>query len=566
MLLARRLRESRFAGRSVILVDDAVMVTLAFTESPTIATTEFLTLPFSTTSMFTPYAAGVVPPELFKGREAELEEVLSAQGGSFVYGGRQVGKSALLRRAAHSVKHAGDPDQVAVFFDTRGAGIGLYRPNKDLWLLLVRELLEAGVVDRTSAAAGGDAFTNHVTAWLRASPRRRLWILLDECDDLLEVDAADAFPIVERLRALTAGSDRRFKVVFAGLHKVQRFERQHLQPMANLAARPINVGPLAPEAAMDLLRAPLNAMGYDIEDRALWRLLSYTNYQAGLIQLVGDALLRGLTGTDRPGALPETVTWAHADRLTRDKELIDQLRERFLLTLDLNLRFACIAYWVAYGNYMNGVEHAYTPAELFREVREWWPEGFADAREAMFEGTLEEMVRLGILIRTPDGHAFRMRNVNVMKILGTPEEIEADLQDIAASQPTSIFRPERFRRFLVGGLAPLSEHELSLVVGEGPRAVLLGGSDALCLDAAAELIEAAFADRDDVIVARVDAADLLDGIRMDVGRTVLLTDARAMSQPRAAELAAAVAARFEQLGKKAPQHAAGGHPARPPRT
>jgi hypothetical protein len=546
-LLAERLRDSRFAGRDVIVIDDAVMVTLAFTPSPTIATTESLTLPFSSTTMFTPYAGGVVPPELFKGRHVELAAVLDAQGSSFVYGGRQVGKSALLRRAAHVVNDAGDPDRVAVFLDTRGAGIGMYRPNDDLWQLLLRELREFRVVEKTSANAGGVAFSQHVTGWLRASPKRRLWILLDECDELLEGDATAEFPVVERLRALTADTDRRFKVVFAGLHQVQRFERQHLQPMANLTARPINIGPLAPAAAIELLCAPVHAMGYDIEDRALWRLLSYTNYQAGLIQLLGDALLRDLTGASHPGELPGTVSWDRADRLTRAKELTDQIRERFLLTLDLDLRFACIAYWVAYGNYQDGVERAYTPAELLREVREWWPAGFADVREAMFEGTLDEMVQLGVLIRTPAGRAYRMRNVNVMKILGTAQEIDSSLQEIATRAPSSAFRPERFRRFVAGGLAPLSERELSVIVDDSPRAVLLGGSDALCLDAAGALIEAAFADRPDVAVVRVAPADLLDGIRMDAGRTVLLADARTMTSAQAAALAEAATASCEKL-------------------
>jgi hypothetical protein len=159
----------------------------------------------------------------------------------------------------------------------------------------LEELQRVGVVtDRSSKTARGEATVTHVRNWLDADASRRLLVLLDECDDLLDADARRDFPIIERLRALMNLTDRRFKVVLAGLHQVQRFERQRNVPLAHFAQQPVNVGPLEPPDAVELLRIPLSALGYELNEAAMWHLLSETNYQAGMIQVFGQALLREL--------------------------------------------------------------------------------------------------------------------------------------------------------------------------------------------------------------------------------------------------------------------------------
>ena len=56
-----------------------------------------LALPFTSDNPYTPFNAGRVPREMFYGRKAELAQILDPDGPTFVFGGRQLGKSALLR-------------------------------------------------------------------------------------------------------------------------------------------------------------------------------------------------------------------------------------------------------------------------------------------------------------------------------------------------------------------------------------------------------------------------------------------------------------------------------------
>ena len=85
--------------RSVVIVDTSLLVYLGATGGQSFESTMRLTLPFSAVSPYLPGVAGLVPTEMFYGRDDEVRALLSPHGSSFVYGGRQLGKSALLRAA-----------------------------------------------------------------------------------------------------------------------------------------------------------------------------------------------------------------------------------------------------------------------------------------------------------------------------------------------------------------------------------------------------------------------------------------------------------------------------------
>ena len=55
-------------------------------------------------------------------------------------------------------------------------------------------------------------------------------MLLDEADLFLESDAREVFGHVSKLKGLMDKTNRRFKVVFAGLHNVQRATRVSNNP------------------------------------------------------------------------------------------------------------------------------------------------------------------------------------------------------------------------------------------------------------------------------------------------------------------------------------------------
>ena len=83
------------------------------------------TLPFSAVE---PYVttSGLVPPELFYGREHEQRSIMDRHGTCFIYGGRQLGKTALLRRVERDF-HNPRSRHLAKWIDLKVGGIGSAR-------------------------------------------------------------------------------------------------------------------------------------------------------------------------------------------------------------------------------------------------------------------------------------------------------------------------------------------------------------------------------------------------------------------------------------------------------
>ena len=71
--------------------------------------------------------------------------------------------------------------------------------------------------------------------------------------------------MVEGLRALMQNTQSRFKVVFTGLHDVQRFNNIANQPLAHFGQN-LLVGPLEAGPARQLVREPLETLGYRFDD------------------------------------------------------------------------------------------------------------------------------------------------------------------------------------------------------------------------------------------------------------------------------------------------------------
>ena len=98
LMLRRQTRYDGGKGFSPVVIDEPVIAWLSTRPEPGWRFTQRVTLPFTTINPYTPFAAGEVPDEVFVGRETERQAIEDPTGSMFVYGGRQLGKSALLRR------------------------------------------------------------------------------------------------------------------------------------------------------------------------------------------------------------------------------------------------------------------------------------------------------------------------------------------------------------------------------------------------------------------------------------------------------------------------------------
>ena len=288
-----------------------------------------------------------------------------------------------------------------------------------------------------------EQIARRVREMLEQDRRLRVLVLLDEADCFLDQDAAQQFRNVVELKRLMEGSDRRFKIVFAGLHNVQRFQGIPNQPFAHLGT-PLQVGPLDPLAARELVKRPLEVMGYRFADDALvLRILSYTNYHPGLIQLFCSKLLENLH-KQSPNGLPRyEITADIVHSVYADESVRRDISERFNWTLQLDPRYEAIAWTIIADQYdeRDSFSRLYSEQNLYERVRGNWPAGFQCLPAERFRGLLDEMCGLGILVRTGDG--YRLRSPNLVHLVGTEEEILLWLSETlreAGTQPGVLCR------------------------------------------------------------------------------------------------------------------------------
>lgn len=433
--------------RLFLVVDESLMLFIASRQARRLSALFRCTLPFSAAH---PYSttSGLVPPELFYGRERERQAVMDQSGTCFIYGGRQLGKTALLRRVERDFNRSRET-HVAKWIDLKVNEIGYARDARDIWPLLQRELRplfgdekrrELDPDDRRQV----ERFLSWIQRWLDAQAGRRLILLLDEADEFLVQDAQSDFRESARLKGLMDDTERRFKVVFAGLHNVLRTTRQANHPLAHLGD-PIRVGAMLSNGewkhAHALVQEPLRAVGCGFErDDLGTRILAQTNYYPSLIQLYGAELVRRLRDSTKD--FPYKITDADIDGAYASIDLRSAIRERFLLTLQLDQRYEVIAYALAFelhgGNDLNvGLERR----QIMVAAKDWWQEGF-ELRDVEFDMLLHEMEGLGVL-RHVEPDRYTLRNPNILLLLGGREEIDEALSK-ERTAPT-VYEPASFR-------------------------------------------------------------------------------------------------------------------------
>ncbi len=425
----------RKRGRKFIVIDDTLMFFLCGERGARLPVLFDCTLPFTFLEPYTPHAAGLVPPEMFYGRERERESIIDPMGSCLIYGGRQLGKTVLLRYVERNF-NVPNEQRIARFLDIKE--IGRKQPIDDIWLILVSELEKLQILDASQRNPLHPRSLEQIKSWLEVDNQRRILLLLDEADNFLEADSKEDFPRCDELRRLMLETNRRFKVVFAGLHNVLRTTRQANHPLAHFG-KPICIGPLLNNGEMRAARAlverPLASLGYRFKSPdPITRILSQTNYYPSLIQLYCDQLLKHITNPDATTFEPQTtppyvITSRHVEEAYQSQDLRQAIRDRFKLTLGLDKRYEVIAYSIAYGSLdsTKGMVDGSSVSWIRDEIRYWWSEGFS-GRSSVDEirALLEEMVGLGILRVTNEGY-FTLRSPNVALLMGTPEEIQEEL-------------------------------------------------------------------------------------------------------------------------------------------
>lgn len=486
-----------------VTIDETLVLHLATLPGGTLRALFECTLPFTCVEPFFT-APGLVPPESFFGRESERRAIMDRYGTCFVYGGRQLGKTALLH-ACESAFHDPDSNRLALYVDLKVHDIGIAHGADHIWQVLWPLLSNLDVIAEGSMPRSKDGLVNAVTEsvdrWLRHDDECRILLLLDEADAFLADDIKTDFSVSTRLKGLMDETHRKFKVVLCGLHNVLRNTERANHPLAHFG-EPICVGPLLGNGdlqhARALIRDPMGAVGYTLaNENLLTQILVWTNYYPSLIQIYGEALLRYVRQSSN-GEFPRAITADDIKSVFDRDQFRDWIRDRFSLTLQLDPRYEVIAYAMAY-ELLAGDANVFSRGLASRTILDLakaaWAEGF-DTTEREFGTLLQEMCGLGVLRqRSRDPRqtpSYVFRNPNVLLLLGDTENIEEVL--LKDRDLPDVFDGSAFHGHYTQERAPSARrgpltYEQESLVKRGGRIAILGGTRAADARATSEFLK-----------------------------------------------------------------------------
>ncbi|WP_167480891.1 RNaseH domain-containing protein [Mesorhizobium waimense] len=528
------------ANRRILLIDSAT-ISYAVSE-PQIRALTLLELaqPYSFAEPYADWGRSAVPREMFVGREQDIRAILLDSGSNIVYGGRRMGKTALLK---HIELENNDPKRgrLVGFVDAHQIGKG-HLATKVIWQEIARALPD---IFQVNAPIDATRVTQTIKRWLEDDNRRRIYLLLDECDQFIVSDAASGYTEFLALQQLMTDTNRRFKFVLAGLSNVTRLVQTGNPPLKQISADPRRIGSLTGEertSAEDLVLRPFAALGLELERQDIWRILSHSNYYPVLIQTYAKHLLKKVLYTAHSTQMPvrkvpsELIASVLDDQATKS-----EIKGIFDMTLEIDLRYKLIAYVVASLVFEAEAEGRMDDGFTTREIREtsisFWEAGFKDKnRFSLFDDLLDEMEGLGI-VRRVGTDRWTLRSTAVVRLLGTRDEIDTVLLEFTEKEAPVGFDPKSHRREIKAAKHVLQKRTVSPLTLSQERDTLLSGSRATVI------LGNKLADYDIVpAVLKTVPDSFSDGDNYDV---------RILSVNTAAEMAATLRDQRVVQGKKA---------------
>lgn len=430
-LADRRLLAKSIKLRSIpeiIVVIDRVMALFLSGYSQIDRGNAFLmvALPFSKIQPYIP--VGGIPPEMFIGRADELEKIRIMNGPVFVYGGRQLGKTALLRESRNR-EHDPDQGRFAIFVDLRDKDVD------ESLRSISEELMSENLLAQPCKTWDDLRTALRVKLTTKDRPVHKLMLLLDEADAFLEACESNQNRPLEVLKELKDTFNGQFKFVLAGLRDVVRFDKRRLGGNSVLAhLGHITIRPLQYLDARDLLLRPLQYLGFRIEangEDIISLILAKTNYYPGLIHLYCQKLIEAITDSYRNGNYnentnpPYLLDEKHIKTLLGQKELLSEIENKFRITLQLDTDnlYDILAKAIAYRYYEAGIGRSSSAQDIIRICREFNINKIAGLPEDSVKALLEEMDELNIIRCETRGSAnYVFNRYSFFQMLGSSED------------------------------------------------------------------------------------------------------------------------------------------------
>lgn len=315
-------------------------------------------IPFAMVKPYTENSSAQQPPEMFVGRVEELRRLktFDRDGCMLVYGGRQLGKSAILYRVEQEV-HKPQESIYAVYCSIKDMNAN--QAVRHLVMAMIRKGVPGA--ENIGIDASWEDMCFGINVILTGRPKMKLMLLIDEADIFLEKDKETNYSALSAIKLVQDAFGNRFKYVLAGLHNVMRFHHNALDINSDMPKMGfINIKPLDYAEAETLLKIPLSYMGFmfnesEEQQALISMILSTTNYYPGLIHYYCASLLN--TFGDGPTEQAPTRPPHELDnklilKLLQKKEFMEQTKQKFMMTLgidkDEHQYYSILAYLMAY--------------------------------------------------------------------------------------------------------------------------------------------------------------------------------------------------------------------------
>ena len=429
--LARKLKERGSCLDNVNMVIDRVLITYLaenYNENLINRTLMATAMPFSYCQPYVVDSIQTMPPEIFIGRKEELRRIKNYDGVNLIYGGRQLGKSALFKKAVSDLD--GRNNQRAVRVDIKDKDCAAAARK------VCMELMGQGILPKEEVTDDWDELCQRIKDRLRSKTDEISYFLLmlDEADELIKTSAACNYQPLVALKDVQETMDKRFKYVLAGLHNVVKFNRDVALGRNSVITHmsSLKITPFYDREATELLTGPLSYLGFYLPSKVtVTQILATCNYFPGLIQLYAQKLIESVQAADYAGyttrnSPPYVVTDDHLRRVMSDKEFVEKIKEKFEITLTLDEDQGSYYYPLALLiGWMYNVAHSkdgYTARDVLSHARDLKIAPLDTLDEEKIDALLQELQDLNILRRV-SSNSYLLASKNFRDLLGSDEEI-----------------------------------------------------------------------------------------------------------------------------------------------
>lgn len=385
---------------------------------------------------YNPYVEGAanMPPDIFMGRNTVLSEIIKCKT-TLLYGGRQLGKSAVLRQVKKMVDKRKDGKWVIYTECLKNCN------HKSALQELYNLLCDENFFTKPANCTSWKELKRLLTLRMKENYNNdTLLLLLDETDKFLTSCESIDYEPIDVLKQVETDTENRFKFVLAGLHNVLRFNynaQSNNSVLGQLNA--VCLGPLSYIDAAELLEKPLSYLGFRIDRNKIELIsliLSTANYYPGLIHFYCSQLVRYLQQYSSSQEVPPyDLTEDEILKLLQKKEFNEQITDKFMITLkvDEEQSYLCLANALAYCYYdkPDQAVYGYSVDDIAKVCSDFDCTNITNLKELQIIALLKEMKELNILRSDSEEKNYTFSRISFRRMLGDEETLFNTLDELS---------------------------------------------------------------------------------------------------------------------------------------